>query len=297
MPNKPKKFGQDIDLEKNKIINFTLDSDLLNLTNESQLGYSSVLKTPVWFNGTIIQSILDYKITDFTLPTTSLNMNSQRILNVDDPIDPNDVPNKQYVDRQFNRIYQELILNSCQLDNVNKSINQAISVVMFINMSDGNTFILTDGTNTETYEFDDDSNVNIGNVPVTIGLDEIATLNNLSTEINSNSVYWSSIVVNTLDYLNTDTLIIYRKIQSEPSDNDRIYGTLDNQSNIQYVNYNNENDYSKVILDPLPNTDTNIKTFGFGRVSTNLFPFELHISFSENVIYKWNIHTNNFSLL
>ena len=281
---------------KTELSNVSLDKTLANLTLESQFGYSTTLKQPVWNNGTSIVSFLDIKLNELSLPNLSVDLNNQRLIKLADPIDLTDGVNKGYVNRLYNNVYQELILHENQLSNSN--ITQATLLVFESIPNDTDYIIFNDNVSTEIYEFDNNSTVSGINTSVTIQLTLLGTINEFISVINSTSSKYFAVLSNNLqDIYSSYKIIVYRRLQLVGGQIDRVYGTFINQNDFKYINYNGESDYSKISLSILPTTDFIVKTFGFGRVNSDLYSNELHSVKNNNTWYSFNKTLNKFEIV
>jgi hypothetical protein len=207
---------------------------------------------------------------------------------------------KAYVDAQIASIsggagvWREDLLSAFQLDNTNEAIDQAVAFYWNATPVNGDTFILTDGTHTETYTYAASSSA-FHPIP---GGTATTAMTNLATNINANSGYWASLVVTDFQSINASTgvvLVITRKLPTS-TDIDRIYGVTGTPNIGQYVNYGGELDYRSSSVVNLPTTDPGMVTFGFNRLTASLIPDEAHTVRAENDIYLWNSNAGIWQL-
>ena len=211
------------------------------------------------------------------------------------PSGPTAAASAAYVDSiaLTNRTWKELVLSADQLDSVNDGINQAGAFYLDGQPLTTNTFILYDGTTTETFTF-----LTTAVVPfdVQLGIDTDTTMTNLVTAINTDSTLWSASDLTALNSINDGSgastagkvIMIYRTDQSAASFDDRFYGTLGTQAFGQYVNFNGEVDYQLETSTQLSTTDPAQKEFGFGRDTASLTANETHLTRNEDNIYTWD---------
>lgn len=130
------------------------------------------------------------------------------------------------------KVWKEVVLISQQLDSVNDALSQAIPFYLDGQPTIGDTFIITDGSTTETFTF---VAVEALAFDVGIGGSTDLTLANLAQAITDDSTLWSAMLSSTLESLNdgsgTSTagkvVVIYRTDQSAADTYpDRIYGSL-----------------------------------------------------------------------
>ena len=207
------------------------------------------------------------------------------------PIGASAAASKAYVDAQIAAltggagVWREDLLSAFQLDNANKAIDQGVAFYWNATPVNGDTFTLTDGTNTETYTY---AAVSSAFNPVTGGTATTA-MNNLAANINTNSGFWAVLVVTDLQSINATgvVMVITRKVPGATV-LDRIYGVTFTSNIGQYVNYGGQLDYRSSLVVNLPTTDPGSATFGINRLTAALIPDEAHVVRAEDDIYLWN---------
>lgn len=234
----------------------------------------------VTFNGTAT-------VSNF-LAGTDVDLGSNKITNLAAGTASGDAVNKAQLDSVIagSKAWKELVLSCAQLDSVNGAISQAIPFWLTAQPSDDDTFVISDGTTTETFTF---QTTTAAAFDVEIGASVGITLANLAAEIEASSTLWSAVSRTTLTSLNPDVVVIFRTNNSSANSfDDRIYGSLTTQAFGQYVNYNGEADYSLSTPTALPSSDPTQKEFGFGRATANLVINETHICRDSDNVSTWN---------
>lgn len=216
------------------------------------------------------------------------NANNQELQSLGAGLSPSSAARLQ--DVSAGKAWKELILHPNQLlSGGTGALLQAIAAVLTVNMADGDTFIITDGTTTETFTF---LNAPIGAFDVQIGGSAAATQTNLVSQINTDSIAWSSVESAGLeDYFASapaTSVMIYRTVSSAA--NDRVHGVIaGGQAGIRVVDFSSTAEYD---LDgtegDLPSVDPTTKTFGFGRAFVLLGQNETHLVASNNASYTWD---------
>lgn len=204
-----------------------------------------------------------------------------------------DIVTKSYVDRAdiAGRGWREPVLVAAQLTSGGSGgIRSAILAFIRTNPSDGDTFIIKNGSTTETYTFRASPS---GGFDVQIGGSAALTMANLVAKIVSASAAWAA--VNTVGlgiyfgFYPTNQFVVMRKTTANTAD--RIYGTLTAPSGISTVKFNNADaqDYATAAgtEENLPATDPGIKTFGFRRPNP-LIEAETHIVVDDLSIQSWD---------
>lgn len=215
------------------------------------------------------------------------------------PGGPTSATSKTYVDNQIAiltggaGVWKEDLLSAFQLDNVHHAFSQAVAFFWNALPVNGDTFILTDGTNTETYTY---SAVSSAFHPVTGGTATTA-MNNLAANITANSGFWSVTVATALQSLNATgvVMVITRKVPNTPV-LDRIYGVTATMNIGQYVNFGGQPDYRSRTLSNLPTTDPGMTSFGISRLTAVLIPDEAHVVRAEDSVYLWNDDAGTWQL-
>lgn len=207
---------------------------------------------------------------------------------------------KAYVDAQIAiltggaGVWKEDLLSSAQLDNTNDAIAQAIAFYWNVLPVNGDTFTITDGTNTETFTY---SAVNAPFNPTTGGT-AITAMTNLVSRINTDSGFWSAILATTLQSINTtngNVIVLYRKVPTALV-NDRIFGVTGTANIGKYVNFGGQLDYRSKTVVNLPTVDPATTTFGFSRLTVGLIPDEAHVVRAEDSVYLWNDDAGTWQL-
>lgn len=199
---------------------------------------------------------------------------------------------RSYVDNKAitGTTWKELVLVSEQLlSGGSGGILQAILITISDNPIENDTFIISDGT-PETFIFK-----NAAALPneVTIGGSPATTMANLVSVINNDSTKWSAISTTGLDNYfaaaPTDQVVIYRTATSTADD--RVYGSLTAQTDIQVVEFATGNqDYRQTsgTESDLPSSDPAAKRFGFGRVFASLDQNDTHRVAEDNTAFTWD---------
>lgn len=214
------------------------------------------------------------------------------------PVADADAASKGYVDAKViaGRIWREAVLVKEQLlDGGAGGVLQAILQYLQANLTAGDTFVITDGTTTETYTATAGAP---GAFEFQVGGTAAITQTNLVASINANSALWSAIETTGLDaYFSgapTVQFVVYRTVvPAGGSATDRVYGTLaGGQSNIQVVEFATSGiaDYTAQAgtQSDLPNADPAAKRFGFGRDFANLISVETHLVVEDYTQWTWD---------
>lgn len=209
------------------------------------------------------------------------------------PSSPTDAASKGYVDDKVTAgvTWKEIVLVPEQLINGGSGgIAQAILLALAANLQAGDTLVLTDGVNTETFTA-------VAGVPAAnqfqVGGSTSVTLQNLVNSINANSAFWSAQYTTGLDSYFAGSLdpqaVIYKDAPSNT--NDRLYGTIANgQADVKVVAFNSGNDYSQnsAVETDLPSADPGAKRFGFYRLFASLIVGETHRVANDSTGYTWD---------
>jgi hypothetical protein len=137
------------------------------------------------------------------------------------------------------------------------------------NFAAGNTFSITDGTNTETWTFV--AGAPAGNqvqVQGTVG----ESMQSLCARINATGTLWTAAEPTDLGLGLTNACVILRRAQGEVAYKDRIYattapqlGVLNYSKGVQYCSYAVPGDLDwPEFVTPLPTTDPEVQYFGWG---------------------------------
>lgn len=188
--------------------------------------------------------------------------------------------------------WKELILHQDQLLNGGSgAVLQAILAFIAVNLVAGDTFIITDGTITETFTA-------VGAAPgafdFLVGGSAAATQTNLVAAINADSTLWSAIESTGLDdyfaAAPAGQFVVYRTASSANAD--RVHGVIASaQSDIKVIEFaTGQQDYQDVsgLEGDLPSSDPTAKRFGFGRVFADLTQNETHRVAEDNTAFTWD---------
>jgi len=205
-----------------------------------------------------------------------------------------DAASKGYVDQQVvsGNTWKEILLAPEQLLNGGSGgVLQGILATIATNLAATDTFILTDGTTTETWTA-------VAGAPAAfqfqVGGSAGATLTNLVAAINADSTLWSAVETSGLDaYFSgaeATQFVVYRTATS--SNPDRAYGVIGGgQSGLQVVAFNaGDQDYRQQsgTQTDLPAADPTAKRFGFGRVFGGLNGGDTHRIADDNTAFTWD---------
>jgi hypothetical protein len=200
---------------------------------------------------------------------------------------------KYYIDSIAvqSRAWKEVLLVKEQvLDGASGGVRQAILIALSAQPTANDTFILTDGTTTETFTFKASESAAFD---VAIGGSAAATLTNLIQAINDDSTLWLAVGTTGLDpYFASGYAtqgVIYRETTSGA--NDRVYGTLTTATSIKVVAFTAANDYNTAagVETNLPSSDPAAKRFGFSRLFAALATNETHPIAEDVSNYTWDI--------
>ena len=217
-----------------------------------------------------------------------------RITGLLTPVADDEPTTKAYVDGLVisGRIWREALLVEQQLlsNGTSSGILQGILGSIATNPSNGDTFIITDGTTTETFTF---LNTPAGAFDVQIGGTGLITTTNLVSQINTDSTLWSAVETSGLDDYFTGTpsaqFVIYRTAYSAAAD--RVYGSLTVSSGIKIVEFaTGDQDYTRQAgtEGDLPSSDPAAKRFGFSRTYADLIVVETHLIVEDNTQWTWD---------
>jgi len=205
---------------------------------------------------------------------------------------------KAYVDSVAvqSRSWKEILLVAEQLlDGASGGVLQAILIAFDSQPTANDTFIITDGTTTETFTFKASESAAFD---VAIGATAADTLANLIQAINDDSTLWSGVDTTGLDdyfasaYANQG--VIYRTAVS--SNDDRVYGSSTTATQIKVVEFvtGGIDDYSSGAGTEgnLPAADPSAKRFGFARTFANLVTVETHPIAEDISTWTWDEDDN-----
>ena len=211
-----------------------------------------------------------------------------------DPVAPTDAASKSYVDAQITSgvTWKELLLTPDQLlDGASGGVLQGILAAVAINVTAGDTVVITDGTTTETFTA-------VAGAPAAfqfqVGASAAITTTNLVAAINADSTLWSATETSGLDSYfsgsNDPQLVVYRTAVATA--NDRVYGTLTAPTGIQVVEFaTGDQDYREQsgTQSDLPSSDPGAKRFGFGRaLAAPINTGDTHRIADDNTAYTWD---------
>jgi hypothetical protein len=210
------------------------------------------------------------------------------------PVAAGDATSKEYVDSQIvsGVTWKELVLAPEQLLNgASGGILQGLLATIAVNLAAADTFILTDGTTTETFSA-------VAGAPAAfqfqVGGSASATLTNLVAAINADSTLWSAVETTGLDAYfsgtNDPQFVVYRTAISTAAD--RVYGVIANaQADVQVVEFaSGDQDYreSSGTQSDLPAADPTAKRFGFGRAEVAINTGDTHRVADDNTAFTWD---------
>ena len=210
------------------------------------------------------------------------------------PTAANKATSKDYVDATVTtgKTWKELLLTNNQLlSGGTGAVLQGILAVIATNLAVGDTFVLEDGTVTETF-------TGVAAAPSAfefiVGGSAAVTQTNLVAAINADSVLWSAVETTGLDdYFsgaNDPQFVVYRTAFS--ANDDRVFGTIaGGLSGIQVVAFDaGDQNYTENagIQTDLPGSDPAVKRFGFGRTFTALQTGDTHHIANDNTTFSWD---------
>jgi hypothetical protein len=216
---------------------------------------------------------------------------------VPNPVGQSDAVNLQTLNSAVvaGRVWREAVLVKEQLlDGATGGILQSILGDVQGQPADTNTFFFNDTATTETFTF---RTTAVAPFDVQIGATAQDTETNLIAAINADSTLWSAVATSSLDPyfsgLPPTQFVIYRTaVPAGGSADDRVYGTLNSQSNIQIVEFQTAGtlDYTAQAgtQSDLPSADPAAKRFGFGRQYSDLITVESHLVVEVNQQWTWN---------
>lgn len=189
--------------------------------------------------------------------------------------------------------WKETVLTVDQLVNGGAGgILQGMLADIAVQVADGDTFVITDGTTTETFTFRTVPSVTFD---VLIGANATDTEANLAATIVADSALWTASVLTQLaDYFAgapATQLAIYRQVPSLAED--RVFGVIaGGQASIQVVEFDSseiqEYRSDAGVQSDLPAADGGVKMFGVGRLRANLRTVETHWTAEQRLPYTWN---------
>lgn len=203
-----------------------------------------------------------------------------------------DAASKDYIDGQIvtGKTWKELLLAPEQLlSGASGAILQGMLVTLVNELTLGDTFIITDGTTTETFT--------VVGAPIAFGFElggtAALTLAALVAAINTDSTLWSAIETTGLDdYFSgaeDPQFIVYRTAFSSAAD--RLHGVVATPADIQVVEFSSgAQDYreSSGVQSNLPATDPTTKRFGFARTFASLQTGDTHHIANDNTTFSWD---------
>lgn len=211
------------------------------------------------------------------------------------PTGDTEATSKAYVDAMVvsGRIWREAVLVSQQLvSGAAGGIAQAELFRVASTLTVGDTFVLTDGTTTETWTA-------VGAAPGAFqfigGVSAAADQAALVAAINTDSTLWDALETSGLDTYFAGTpasqFVVYRTAPVATATADRAYGTLFSAASIKAVEFaTGLQDYTQAsgTESNLPAADPAAKRFGFGRLEAGLLTVETHFVVEDNTQWTWD---------
>jgi len=199
-----------------------------------------------------------------------------------------DAASKSYVDQALitGGVVKEALLDQDQLSDT-YGILPAMVCFITTNPQDGDTIVITDGTNTETYTYKTTTGVA---TDIEIGATPVDTMTNAAAVILAQSSYWNACYhADGLDAINADGVNLISVRTGGENSTTRIYGSWGTQANMQVVEYAGELEYrtSKASID-LPSSDPGSGRVGIGRLKANLDNGEIHLTLDSDGLYSWD---------
>ena len=193
------------------------------------------------------------------------------------------------------RIWREAVLVKEQLLNGSSGgILQAGLYYLAANLAAGDTFIITDGTTTETWTA-------VAGAPAAfqfqVGASAADTQTNLVAALNADSTLRSAIETSGLDDYFAGApgtqFVAYRTVvPAGGSADDRVYGVIaGGQAGVKVVEFaTGDQDYTSAAgtESDLPALDPAAKRFGFGRQFSDLISVETHFAVEDNSQWTWD---------
>lgn len=190
-------------------------------------------------------------------------------------------------------IVKEAILSTTQLDVT--GIGSAGLFFLTGVAANGDTFVITNGVDTETYTF---TNSTPGPFTPAVGSSAAQSMQNLADNIaNNSSVWYSEFYPDELDSVNPGGVVFVTTIASttETVGSSRFYGVFATQSNAFIQRYDSEIEYkTTATIQNLESTDPGSGRFGFGRAAADLINGELHFAHAQNYIEAWDNDATNW---
>jgi len=190
------------------------------------------------------------------------------------------------------RAWKEVLLVGQQLfSGATGGVRQSIAAFIATNPTNLDTFVISDGTTTETFTF---RTVAAVAFDVLIGGTAAATQTNLIAAIVADSTLWAAVATTGLDDFFVSApaaqFVVYRKTAAAA--NDRLYGTLTAPAGIKVAEFNTSGigDYavSSSTESNLPAADPAAKRFGFQRVFASLYTNETHLVVDDITTWTWD---------
>lgn len=206
------------------------------------------------------------------------------------PSSNNDATSKSYVDAQVFTGREDVLVRNQLISGGSGGISQALLCAVQINITVGDTFVITDGTTTETF-------TGVAAAPLAfefvVAGSASATTTNLAAAISADSTLWDAVVTSSLDNLFASgidpSFVIYRSLTTSATD--RVYGTLSGgQARIQVLSFAQNLSYTKTgaVQLALPSVDGGTQLFGFSRVFSALSPGERHQVIESLSTFTWD---------
>jgi hypothetical protein len=222
-----------------------------------------------------------------TAATGALDMGSQLISNVANPVSDNDAANKTWVEQQVTqgRTWKEVLLCNQQLIS-GDGVASAIAIVLTANPAVSDDIEFEDGTVTETYVFKAAEAVAF-DVDQSAGT-AAAAQTALAAAINADSAEYSAVETAELESIAASVLLVWRKDAAVTSVETRCFSNVEVNDAIDIVNFFGEYDYSKKALTALPTSDPATRNFGFERLKSALTVGESHAVRLQDYVYAWD---------
>lgn len=155
----------------------------------------------------------------------------------------------------------------------------------------GDTFVLKDGTTTETWTFA----AAAGAFAPATGASAVASMQNLAAKIAAESTVWNAKYVTTLSSINAGAVVIWEKTSAAGTSTSRFYGVWATPSSANAVFYNGQTEYKTSVASiQLPSTDPAAGRFGFRRQLASLVNGEIHYIHETDIMEAWDQDTTNW---
>lgn len=220
------------------------------------------------------------------------------------PLISTDLANKGYTDAAIaaavvsGGTVKEAVLSDHQLSST-VGISAAAIFYLTAVAGSGDTFIITDGTNTETWTY---GAVSSAFTPA-VGITAANSMSDLASRINTDSVYWSADwVPSTFAEINASgSIIIYEKTTAAGASTSRFYGVFASPTTAKIMPFNTLSEYNVTaalaLVTNLTATDPAAGRFGFRRTLGSLVGGEIHYSQETDILYSWNASSATWNTL